>query len=665
MDRLSDTLPRLRSPGCPVATARRLSTRSPAASACRAEVLEQILMKTDGIPLFVEELTKTVLESGLLSDAGDHFELSGPLPPFAIPATLHDSLLARLDRLAPVKEVAQIGAVVGREFSYELLANVSAPAGARAPCFPRGAGSIRAGFLPRHPSGSNIQLQAMRSCRTPPTRVCSRARRQQLHARIAAVLEECFRKRLRRSPKFSPIICRRRDCTHSAVEYWRKAGEIAVRRSANVEAIAHFSRALEALVTQPDRRARSERELALQMALAVPLVATKGHSGIEVERTYSRAQALCEELGKQDVPFPVLRGLWNTYLGRGRLQDAHDLAVRISAQAEAHEGPLEIALAHRALGSTLFFLGRFAEALDQTGRAIAIDDSLQARTATARSCSSTASGRASSCAAVRGLGVVVPGVSRSSRRKFRRGARARREAGSRAHAGFRHGLRGRHAQRSARLRCGARIRQRDIPNRRQARPAGVVRRESRSQGLCRGEPRTPRGRHRSPAQRHLGPAPNRRFSPPESLAWPAGGCVSGGRRLSRCTGGARRGARVCRHDAGALLRARARSAARCSVDSARQNRRSRRLFSGSASRGGGYRSESRSNCAPRRALPDCGTSRAGVPKRYDLLAPLYGWFTEGLGTADLRDARRCSNSSGRHWRRRAAPAADLCRSSFA
>jgi class 3 adenylate cyclase/predicted ATPase len=341
-----------------------------------AEVLEQILSKTDGIPLFVEELTKTVLESGLLSDAGDRFELSGPLPPFAIPATLHDSLLARLDRRAPVKEVAQLGAVVGREFSYELLANASV----------QPEPELRASL-------EELVRSELVFCRgTPPEAIYSfknalvrdtayesllKSRRQQLHARIAAVLEEYFPETVATEPEVLAHHLSQAGLHDSAVEYWRKAGEIAVRRSANVEGIAHFARALEALATQPGNRARSERELALQMALAVPLVATKGHSAADVERTYSRAQALCEELGRQEVPFPVLRGLWNTYLGRGRLQDAHDLAVRISTQAEAHEGPLEIALAHRALGSTLFFLGRFAEALDQTGRAIAIDDSLE------------------------------------------------------------------------------------------------------------------------------------------------------------------------------------------------------------------------------------------------------------------------------------------------
>ena len=125
-----------------------------------AEIVEQIVARTDGVPLFVEELTKTVLESGLLADAGDHYELSGPLPPLAIPTTLHDSLMARLDRLAPVKEVAQIGAVIGREFSHALLAAVRRPPGHGTRCCARAAGRIRAGVPPRHPARGDLQLQA-------------------------------------------------------------------------------------------------------------------------------------------------------------------------------------------------------------------------------------------------------------------------------------------------------------------------------------------------------------------------------------------------------------------------------------------------------------------------------------------------------------------------
>jgi class 3 adenylate cyclase/predicted ATPase len=339
------------------------------------EVLDQILMKTDGIPLFVEELTKTVMESGLLKDAGDHFELSGPLPPLAIPATLHDSLLARLDRLALVKEVAQVGAVVGRAFSYELLANVSL----------QPASELRTSL-------EELVRSELVFCRGKPPEATYtfkhalvqdaayasllKSRRHQLHARIAAVLDERFPETVATEPEILAHHLSQAGMQVKAVEYWRKAGEIAVRRSANVEAIAHFLKALEGVKSQPDGRTRSEQELALQMALAVPLVAAKGWPGIEVERAYSRAQELCESLDKQDELFTVSRGLWNHYLARGEMQRAHDLAVRISAQAEEHQGPLQRALAHRAFGTTLFFLGRFAESLDETDRAIAIDDAL-------------------------------------------------------------------------------------------------------------------------------------------------------------------------------------------------------------------------------------------------------------------------------------------------
>jgi len=340
------------------------------------EVLEQILKKTDGIPLFVEELTKTVMESDLLIDAGDHFELSGPLPPVAIPATLHDSLLERLDRLGRVKEVAQIGAVLGRAFSYELLANVSL----------RPEPELRAELE------ELVRSELVFRRGTPPEAVYSfkhalvqdaayesllKSRRHQLHARIAAVLEKQFPDAIATEPEILAHHLSQAGLHASAVEYWRMAGEIAVRRSANIEAIAHFSKALEALQTQPSSRARSEQELTLQMAIAVPFAATKGNSGIEVERAYCRAQVLCEELGKLDELFLILRGLWNYHLARGQLDQAYSLAVRISAEAQGHEGPLQRALAHRALGSTLFFLGRFAEALNEADQAIAIDDGLE------------------------------------------------------------------------------------------------------------------------------------------------------------------------------------------------------------------------------------------------------------------------------------------------
>jgi class 3 adenylate cyclase len=270
-----------------------------------AEVLEQILLKTDGVPLFLEELTKTVLESGMLTEAGDHYELSGSLPLLAIPATLHDSLMARLDRLAPVKEVAQIGAVIGREFSHELLSAV-------APMSANQLGDALEQLV-------NSELVFCRG--TPPGATYSfkhalvqdtayqsllKLKRQQLHARIAQVLE------LSPEAEAAPEVLAQHftdaGLDAQAVRYWHKAGELAAGRSANVEAIAHLGKGLELVAKLPDEPKRAEEEFALRLAVGGLLIATEGYAVAEVERTYGRAWALCDQLGRSAELFPVLRG---------------------------------------------------------------------------------------------------------------------------------------------------------------------------------------------------------------------------------------------------------------------------------------------------------------------------------------------------------------------
>jgi class 3 adenylate cyclase len=193
-----------------------------------AEIVEQIVARTDGVPLFVEELTKTVLESGLLADAGDHYELSGPLPPLAIPTTLHDSLMARLDRLAPVKEVAQTGAVIGREFSHELLAAV-APISANQLgdaleqlvsselVFRRGA-PPEATYTFKHALVQDAAYQSM-----------LKSRRQQLHARIAEALEQQFPDISQTQPEALAQHLTEAGLAARAIPYWRRAGELAAQ----------------------------------------------------------------------------------------------------------------------------------------------------------------------------------------------------------------------------------------------------------------------------------------------------------------------------------------------------------------------------------------------------------------------------------------------------
>jgi class 3 adenylate cyclase/predicted ATPase len=342
-----------------------------------AEIVEQIVARTDGVPLFVEELTKTVLESGLLTETGDRYELTGSLPPLAIPTTLHDSLMARLDRLAPVKEVAQIGAVIGREFSHELLAAVSPLSDDKLGealdqlvtselVFRRGA-PPEATYAFKHALVQDAAYQSL-----------LKSKRQQLHARIAEVLEECFLDVGETGPEVLARHLTDAGLVERAIPYWRRAGELAAARSANVEATAHLSKGLELIGKLPNSAEQLDQELAFRLAIGGPLTATHGYPASEVERTYSRAWALCDQLGRSAELFPVLRGLWNYHLVRGELQQAHDLSSRLVALAEEQREPLRRALARRVLGSTLFFLGRFTDAMAALDEGIAIDDGIAA-----------------------------------------------------------------------------------------------------------------------------------------------------------------------------------------------------------------------------------------------------------------------------------------------
>ncbi len=230
------------------------------------EVLAQIWAKTEGVPLFVEELTKTVLESGLLADAGDRYVLTGPLPPLAIPATLQDSLMARLDRLAPVKEVAQIGAVIGREFSYPLLAALSPlDETALQDALSHLVGSelvFRRGTIPdaiysfKH---AFVQDAAYASL--------LKSRRQQLHAEVAQVLADRFPEITTTQPEIIAHHLTEGGLTEQAIDRWQRAGQLAAERSADAEAAAHYNRALERLRTTPESVKRNERELDLLTSL--------------------------------------------------------------------------------------------------------------------------------------------------------------------------------------------------------------------------------------------------------------------------------------------------------------------------------------------------------------------------------------------------------------
>ncbi|HEY7299429.1 MAG TPA: AAA family ATPase [Xanthobacteraceae bacterium] len=355
------------------AQARSLVERLTAGKALPSEVLEQILGRTEGVPLFMEELTKTVLESGFLGDAGDHYVLAGPLPPLAIPSTLHDSLMARLDRLAPFKEVAQIGACIGREFDHELLAAVvSLPEADLQAALDR---LVAAELVFRRgvaPSTTYMFKHAM--VRDAAYESLLRKRRQDLHARIASAIETRFPQIIEAQPELVARHFAEAGLTEKAIGYWLQAGRLAAARSANVEAIAHLRAGLVAINDLPGS-SRSRWELSLQLALGGPLLATKGFASSEVETAYLRAQHLSRELGHDTDLFTALRGLGYVHHVRGDLRqsmrefpEAIDLARRIG------EAALLVQAYHFA-GVSTFHVAAFRTARDWLQRSLESGDS--------------------------------------------------------------------------------------------------------------------------------------------------------------------------------------------------------------------------------------------------------------------------------------------------
>src|SRR5262249_9234334 len=289
------------------------------------EISDQIVDRTDGVPLFIEELTKSVVESGILAETGDGYAARGPVTAPAIPTTLHASLLARLDRLAPTRELAQIGAAVGRSFSYELI---SAVAG-----------------MPQHKLDDAldqlVRAELIFRRGTPPDAEYTfkhalvqdaaystllRSRRQQLHGRIAATLENQFPEIVTAQPALMAQHSTEADLSEKAVGYWLRAGQQATARCAMMEAVAQLQTGLKLLTSMPDDSTRQQQELDLRIALGQALIATKGWASPLVGETYTRARLLAEQLDRSDYLFPLLNGQFLFHLVRSEQKPALSLA---------------------------------------------------------------------------------------------------------------------------------------------------------------------------------------------------------------------------------------------------------------------------------------------------------------------------------------------------
>lgn len=329
-----------------------------------AEVIQQVVMKTDGVPLFVEELTKMVLESGLLRERENHYELTAPLPPLAIPTTLQDSLMARLDRLATVKEVAQLAAALGREFTYEMLSAISPLDEATLQrelsrlveadlLYQRGL-PPQATYLFKH---ALIQEAAYQSL--------LKSKRQQYHQQIALALAERFPEAVETHPELLAHHYTEAGLNAQAIPYWQRAGQRAIQRSAYLEAINHLTNGLnglEFLKTLPNTQELISQEIDLQIAIGLPFMITRGYGAPEVEQAYGRALTLCRQAGETPQLFPVLWGLWMHYHIRSDYKTAFDLGQQLLRLAQVVDDPALLLGAHQALGATMYLQGKLATA---------------------------------------------------------------------------------------------------------------------------------------------------------------------------------------------------------------------------------------------------------------------------------------------------------------
>jgi class 3 adenylate cyclase/tetratricopeptide (TPR) repeat protein len=318
------------------------------------EVVEEITERTDGVPLFVEELTKAVVESGALGAAALS---SVPHPALSVPATLHASLMARLDRLGPAaKDVAQTGAAIGREFGHGLLAIVSdlpepqlqealdrlTDSGL---LFVRGT-PPEANYLFKH---ALVQDAAYGSL--------LRGRRQSRHRRIAATLEERFPEIAQAQPALVAQHCAEAGLAEKAVTYWLRAGQQTLDRSAMREAVAHSRKGLKVLADLPDGPGRRQQELDLQIVLGSALSATAGWSAGDVGETFTRALALAEQLDRPEYLVPAIMGQWGFHCVRARHRLALPLAEQLEQIGEARNDPATMLLGRHAHGQTRLNLG--------------------------------------------------------------------------------------------------------------------------------------------------------------------------------------------------------------------------------------------------------------------------------------------------------------------
>jgi class 3 adenylate cyclase/tRNA A37 threonylcarbamoyladenosine biosynthesis protein TsaE len=340
-----------------------------------ASIRQDLIERTDGIPLFVEEMTKAVLEAES-EGAAQHIVAAVPSPARAVPASLHASLMARLDRLGPAKEAAQVGAVIGREFSYALLASVL-----RKPEAELGSALdrlIQAGLLFRQgvpPHATYLFKHALVQDAAYGTLL--REPRRELHGRIADVLESQFTEIAENQPELLARHCSEAGLIEKAAGLWRKAGQRSLERSALVEAAEQLTRALDQIATLPSTAALRHEQINLQVALINPLLHVKGYAAPETKVVVERARLLIEQaeaLGEApEDPLLLFSALWSFWVANLVAFDGEvvcDLAAQFVALAESRRAAVPLMIGHRLMGMSLLMTGKIAEGRTHLDRAM-------------------------------------------------------------------------------------------------------------------------------------------------------------------------------------------------------------------------------------------------------------------------------------------------------
>ena len=335
-------------------------------------VLAKILARTEGVPLFIEEVTKAVLESGLLSELSDRFEETGELPAGLIPATVRDSLTARLDRLGESREALRLASVLGRDFSFRLLHVVAdTPEAVLAKALQkaedtgliyRSSSDTSAHYIFKH---ALIQDAAYSSL--------LRKTRQQYHERVARKLTEHFPEIAAEQPEVIATHFDSAGCYREAVEYWTIAGERAAGRGAIHETMSHHEAALKAIGYLPaDFTERPKLEIASQMQLMSARMAAFGWASNEVEESCLRVRALAVQLNDGARLFGALWGLWSVYFLRGELRECLEVALRVFDMASEIGTPTFRLAGRHAIGYTKYFSGDFPDARQHAEHAIPV-----------------------------------------------------------------------------------------------------------------------------------------------------------------------------------------------------------------------------------------------------------------------------------------------------